>query len=138
MIVVDASLFVAWILNEPDHGPAEQIWDLLASDTLFVPCRWPDEVASSLLKAVKSGRIAASELDAIQERIATFDYGFAEPTTIDSITELTRGANSASLSVYDMTYLVAARDHGVPLATVDQAMRRAAAAMNIRLLPAAT
>jgi predicted nucleic acid-binding protein len=138
LIVVDASLFVAWVLNEPGHGPADQILDLLASDTLFVPSRWPDDVASALFKAVKNGKITMPELDAIEERIVTFSYAMAEPTAVHSMAALARLASEAGLSVYDMTYLIVASDHGLPLATVDHAMRRAAVALNVSLLPAAT
>jgi predicted nucleic acid-binding protein len=136
LIVVDASLFVAWLLNEPSHGPNDELWDILVADTLFVPSRWPDEVASALLKAVKNKRIEVSELEAIGEQIVSFDYGFAEPTPIPEISRLARDASDFGLTVYDMTYLMVARDHNLPLATVDRAMRRAAAQLNIALLPA--
>jgi predicted nucleic acid-binding protein len=136
LIVVDASLFVAWLLNEPSHGPSDALFDILTDDTLLVPSRWPDEVASALLKALKSNRIDESELDAIGERISTIDFGFAEPTPIHDIGSLARDASALALTVYDTTYLRVARDHGLSLATVDRAMRRAAAELNIPLIPA--
>ena len=135
MIVVDASLFVAWLLNEPSHGPADKLWDVLAADTLFVPSRWPDEVASALLRAVKANRIELSEVDAIDQRIASFDYRFAEPMPVEDINGLVRDAMQFNLTVYDATYLRLARDRGLPLATLDRAMRAAAERLNIPLLP---
>ena len=70
------------------------------------------------------------------KHVGIFDHGFAEPTPIQDIGRLAREASDLGLSVHDMTYLFIARDHNLPLATVDNAMRTAAAKLNIPLLPA--
>ena len=48
MIVVDASLFAAWLLNQPSHGPDDAVWDTLTAEAVFVPADWPDEIANAL------------------------------------------------------------------------------------------
>ena len=135
MIVVDASLFVAWLLNEPSHGPEDAVWDSLSADTLLVPSHWSNEIANALRKAVRTGRIKADEITPIAERVSTFDIGFAEPTPVQEIGSLAKEALVCGLSAYDMTYVRLAREFQLPLATIDQEMRNAAQRMQVNLLP---
>ena len=135
MIVVDASLFAAWLLNEPSHGPADAVWDILVADTVFVPAHWPNEIANALRRAVRTKRIDANEFQAIIERISPFEIVLAGPTPVEEIGNLTEEALDHDLSAYDMTYIRLARQHQLSLATLDNAMRRAAATLNIPLLP---
>jgi predicted nucleic acid-binding protein len=136
LIVVDASLFTAWLLNEPRHGPEDAVWDLLSASTMFVPAHWPNEIANALRKAVRTKRLLMDEIPLIAECVSTFDIRFAGPTSIDQIGVLTQEALDHALSAYDMIYLRLAREHQLPLATIDQAMRRAAQSLQIPLLPA--
>jgi predicted nucleic acid-binding protein len=138
LIVVDASLFIAWLLNEPRHAEQDAVWDLLVADTAFVPDQWPNEIANALRRAVRTKRIQPAEIALIVERISPFDIEFAGPTPLDEIGRLANEALDHGLSAYDMTYVRLARDRQLPLATLDRAMRRAAIALNIPLLPPAT
>jgi predicted nucleic acid-binding protein len=136
LIVVDASLFSAWLLNEPSPEPADAVWDVLASETIFVPSHWPNEVANALRRAVRTKRLRRDEISPIAERIGMFDVGLAEPTPVPEIGSLVTEALEHDLSAYDMTYVRLAHAHHIPLATIDQGMRRAATKLGIRLLPA--
>jgi predicted nucleic acid-binding protein len=136
LIVVDASLFAAWLLNEPDHGPDHAVWDTLSAETILVPDHWPNEIANVLRRAVRTKRLHADEISPIAERVSLFEIGFAGPTPLDEIGQLVVEALEFGLSTYDMTYVRLARDHQYPLATIDGAMRDAARRLNIVLLPA--
>jgi predicted nucleic acid-binding protein len=135
LIVVDASLFAAWLLNEPDYGPADAIWDTLAAEGIFVPDHWPNEIANALCRAVRTKRLRADDVVSIAKRVSTFEIAFAEPTPLDQIGSLAMDALEFGLSTYDMTYVRVARDHQCPLATIDAAMRNAAQRLRIQLLP---
>lgn len=135
MIVVDASLFVAWLLDEQDYGPTHSVWERLLTESIFVPDHWPNEIANSLRRAVRTKRLRADEVLPIAERILVFDIGFAEPTPLDQIGSLAKDALDLDLSTYDMTYVRVARDYQYPLATIDEGMRKAARRLRIRLLP---
>lgn len=136
MIVVDASLFTAWLLNESRHGPEDAVWDILSAETVFVPDHWPNEIANALRRAVRTMRLDIDELPLIAERIKTFDIDFSGPVRVDEIGALAKEALDHGLSANDMIYIRIARQHRLPLATIDQAMRRAAQRMNLTLLPA--
>jgi predicted nucleic acid-binding protein len=136
LIVVDASMFVAWLLNEPAQRPEDAVWDLVASDTILVPSHWPNEVANALRRAVRMRRLRVKELQPIAAGIGALDISLAEPTAVHEISALATAALEHDVSAYDMAYLQLAREHRVPLATLDRGMRRAAGALNVRLLPA--
>ena len=55
---------------------------------------------------------------------------------LDEIGPLAQFAMTHQLTTYDASYVQLAFHSGAPLATLDRAMRRAASALNIPLLPA--
>ena len=135
MIVVDASLFAAWLLEEPDHGPADAVWDIVSADTMFVPVHWPIEVANALRRAVRTRRLSADQIAPIADQVSRFTIDFAGATSPEQIGSLALEALEHGLSTYDMIYVRIARDHDYPLATIDRAMREAALRLNVQLLP---
>jgi predicted nucleic acid-binding protein len=135
LIVVDASLFTAWLLDEPGQDGRDAAWDIVSGDMMFVPVHWPNEVANALRRAVRTKRISADDIRPIAERVSAFKIEFAEPTQRDQIGDLAVEALEHSLSTYDMAYIRVAHDHQCALATVDGAMREAARRLRIPLLP---
>lgn len=135
MIVVDASLFVAWLLNEPAHAPASTIFDMLATETIAVPAHWPIEVASALRKAVQNNRLAHEEVAPILDRLGLLDFSVANPISNNRISHLVDFATTYRLSVYDAAYVQLALAHRVGLATLDNQMRNAAKELNVAVLP---
>jgi predicted nucleic acid-binding protein len=136
LIVVDASLFAAWLLNESGHGPTDDVWDKLTAETLLVPSHWPNEIANALRRAVRTKRLHTDEVRPVAERINVFDVSVMPPIAIEEIGGLAFEALANELSTYDMLYVRLARDRQVPLATVDRGMRAAAQRLKISLLPA--
>lgn len=136
MIVVDASLFTAWLLNESGHDATDAVWDRLTAETLLVPSHWPNEIANALRRAVRTKRLGADEVEPVAERIGVFDVNVMPPIAIEEIGGLASDALANGLSAYDMLYVRLARARQVPLATVDRAMRAAAQRLKIMVLPA--
>jgi predicted nucleic acid-binding protein len=135
LIVVDASLFAAWLLGEPDYGPTDAVWDTVSAEMMFVPAHWPNEIANALRRAVRTKRLRVEEIASIADRVSAFKIGFAEPTPRDQIGRLALEALEYGLSTYDMAYVRVARDYQYRLATIDGDMRRAARSLHIQLLP---
>ncbi len=136
MIVIDASLTAAWLLDEPSFAPASDLFDLLASESILVPAHWPTDVGNALRKAVRTGRLSNKELAPLIERLALFDIAVAAPVSVKEIGALIHLAPDHRLSVYDAAYVQMAAAQRLALVTVDRAMRAAAARLNISLLPA--
>ncbi len=136
MIVVDASLFASWLLNESSDASGDAVWNSLVAETVLVPAHWTGELAAALCGAVASKRIRAEEVEAIIERVKLFDFGYAGPIPVETLGKLVDDATQLRLSASHMSYLMLAREHKLPLATLDEDLRRAAARLNIPLLPA--
>lgn len=118
-LVVDASVVVAALI---DGGPIGSWSDgLLAADTLAAPHLMPVETANILRRAVRAGEISAdaaslAHAELLQLRVALFAY---EPLA-DRVWELRE-----TVTAYDAWYVALAESLSVPLATLDERLRRA-------------
>lgn len=135
MIVVDASLMVAWLLQEDDIRIAPDIYESLPELDIIVPPHWPVEVANALLTSVRRRRLVIEDIETILESLSIFRISFDETLTIDQMSVLTLFAASQNLTVYDASYVHLALEENVALATLDTAMRVAAQSLNIPLIP---
>jgi predicted nucleic acid-binding protein len=135
LIVVDASLFVAWLLNERDEDASDTFWRTLLTQPAAVPAHWPNEVANALRRAVRMKRLPAADVEPTARELFIFDIKLAAPPVAADIAGLAMDALSVDLSVYDLQYIRLAQTLGVPLATGDAAMRIAAERMNVTLFP---
>ena len=133
MIVVDASLFIAWLLNERDDKSAHAFWHTLMTQPVMVPAHWPNEVANALRRAVRTKRLPVKDVAPTAHELAIFDIKLAAPPIGADIAGLAMEALSADLSVYDLQYVLLAQSFGIALATGDAAMSRAAERMNVQL-----
>jgi predicted nucleic acid-binding protein len=135
LIVVDASIFVAWLLNEPRQSAEQDVWDALVSESALVPAHWPNEVANALRRAARRNRISVEEIGPTLQDLAPFDIRLSTPPSVQDIEALTKDALRLDLSVYDLQYVNLARTHRLPLATIDAAMRSAARNVDVIVLP---
>jgi predicted nucleic acid-binding protein len=135
LIVVDASIFVAWLLNEPMQSAEQKVWDALVSESALVPVHWPNEVANALRRAVRRNRISLEDIGPTLEDLAPFDIKLSTPPSVQDIEALTKDALRLDLSVYDLQYVNLAKTHRLPLATIDAAMRSAAHKVDVIVLP---
>ena len=100
---------------------------------VIVPALWPFETTNALLAAQRRSRISRSDVATALEFMQNL------PITIDAASPLhaERAWNLAlaqSLTVYDAAYLEWASRHRFPLATFDDARRRAARRCGVPLL----
>jgi predicted nucleic acid-binding protein len=135
LIVVDASIFVAWLLNEPRQLAEQDVWDALVSESALVPVHWPNEVANALRRAVRRNRISLEDIGPTLGDLAPFDIKLSTPPSVQDIEALTKDALRLDLSVYDLQYVNLAKTHRLPLATIDTAMRSAAHKVDVIVLP---
>jgi predicted nucleic acid-binding protein len=131
--VLDASVTFAWLFRDEADAGTDALLDALRTHGARVPTLWWLEVVNVLVVAERKGRLTAADAArfvALLERL---------PITIDRSTP-DRAANSVAslarahrLSAYDAAYLDLALREGLPLATRDEALRQAAAALGIAL-----
>ena len=134
-LVLDASVAIAWCVDDESNALSEDVLDLLASGgQAVVPAIWPVEVANALLVAERRKRITTAQVTAQLGRIARLPI-LVEPTPPDrAFGAVLATARHHQLAEYDAAYLELALREGIPLATLDGDLKRAARGMGIKLI----
>jgi predicted nucleic acid-binding protein len=134
LIVVDASLMTAWLLNEPVPA-ASGIYSILSDRPVIVPPHWPIEVSNALRTSLRIGRLGPTEFHDILNRLDLLRIEVEPSFHVDEIIPLAQFASNHDLTAYDAAYVQLALGRRFALATLDNAMRRAAIGLGIAVLP---
>jgi predicted nucleic acid-binding protein len=134
--VLDASVAAAWVLDDEQSDLADQVIDSLDVKTATAPHLWALEVANILTVCERRGRIDAAKRKLMAEAVK--DLGVIEqPHTQDAVFgEVMDLAAKHALSAYDASYLELAMRLGVPLATLDKPLEKAALAEGVAVIQA--
>ena len=134
-LVLDASVTLAWCFPEEKTTYAESVLDLLANGAEGVaPAIWPFEVANALLAGEKRQRVTVAQVTSILRRIADLPIS-VDPAQIDHVfQQVLPLARQTQLTEYDAAYLELALRLGLPLASLDVQLQRAAKVVGIPLL----
>ncbi len=127
-LVLDASLALQWFLvDEADRKYSLSVLSSLSEKQAVVPLLWFYEVGNGLLMAYRRKRIAQDQMDGFLTRLKNLPIQAAPQAPMD-VLDLPALAQTHSLTNYDAAYLSLALRLGLPLATTDAALRRAATA----------
>lgn len=135
MIVLDASVTIAWLLNEPG-APAAELNSALSTNRITVPSHWPIEVGNSLLTAKRRNRVDGTRLTEISHELSSLNVAVEAPMLPEQMPPLITFAEDQRLTLYDAAYVALAASHHAILATLDNVMRQAAIRLGIPVLPA--
>ena len=125
-LVLDASLALQWFLvDEADRKYSLSVLSSLSEKQAVVPVLWFYEVGNGLLMAYRRKRIAQDQIDGFLTRLKNLPIQAAAQAPMD-VLDLPALAQTHSLTNYDAAYLSLALRLGLPLATSDAALRRAA------------
>ncbi len=128
--VLDASVAVAWLLDDEEEARADAALGQLETEVGLVPQFWHLEVRNALLAAERRRRIRVHEVD---ERLRTLAGLPVRTDTEPRIGTAFALARTHRLSMYDAMYLELAQRSDAPLATLDKALARAAGAAGLVL-----
>lgn len=123
-MVLDASVAVAWSMEDEADPYPEFVLDALEEG--IVPGIWPLEVANALLVAERRGRLTRADVEQFLSFLQALPITVETDVVGRAFGEVLALAREQGLSVYDAAYLNLAMRHGLPLATQDQALRKAA------------
>ncbi|WP_203566499.1 type II toxin-antitoxin system VapC family toxin [Aestuariimicrobium ganziense] len=131
MMVVDASLAMAWCFEDERTPATDAALAEVVADGGVVPDLWGLEVANVLLTALRRKRITEARMAHLVELLESLPLEHAE--TEPTISELIDLAERHSLSAYDAVYLSVAMREGLALGTLDQSLRAAATSAGVPL-----
>ena len=129
--VLDASITACWAFEDEDHPDAGLAFDQMRAEEAVVPCLWWFEVRNILVVNERRGRISESETAAFLLNLSRLRVRLDRLPEADAVLQLAR---THRLSVYDAAYLELAQREGLPLATLDTDLRRAAAEAGVAVL----
>lgn len=129
--VLDASLAATWALVDEDHPLADLAFQRIRADQAVVPILWLFEIRNMLITAERRRRISDSETAGFLRDLSRLNVAIDNAPQEPELLALSRRHR---LSVYDAAYLELAARTGLPLATLDAALLRAAQAENLPLL----
>ncbi len=129
--VLDASITACWAFQDEDHPDAGLAFHRMRAEEAVVPCLWWFEVRNILVVNERRRRIAESDTAAFLLNLSRLRVRLDRLPEGDAVLRLAR---THRLSVYDAAYLELAQREGLPLATLDADLRRAAADEGVELL----
>ena len=132
-LVIDASVALKWVLDEPGGAEAEALLD----EALIAPGLWLIEAANALWKRAGRGEISPDE--AAERLQALLNAPVATPRAEDDLASALSLASQLAHPVYDCLYLALAIREDTQVVTADTrffavAERHAVSRGRVRLL----
>lgn len=132
--VLDASIAAAWAFVDETTEYSEAVQMRLETDIAVVPHLWFSEVANVILSAERRGRLDEARTAQFLFLLRELPVEVAQAGSRDQMSRLVHLGRTYHLTSYDATYLDLAMQEGLPLATLDNALRTAAAHSGVRLV----
>ena len=133
--VADASATLPWCFEDEATPETEALLERLrAGEPAITPAHWPTEVMNGLIVAVRRGRIDSQRVTRFARDLAALPIRIEPPHAPAAWHAVIRVAIGYRLTVYDAAYLELAERTGLPLASLDGDLRKAALAAGVVLL----
>ncbi|MEW6594772.1 MAG: type II toxin-antitoxin system VapC family toxin [Thermodesulfobacteriota bacterium] len=132
--VVDASIVMSWCFADEADAYADGVLDRLAQDEALVPSIWPLEIGNVLLVAERRKRLSEADSARFLALLAELPIVVEPEPPQRMLREILGLARELGLSTYDAAYLDLAMRLGLPIATNDAALRKAAKRVRVPLL----
>jgi len=132
--VVDCSVAMAWLFNDEATPKTAALLNRLATETALVPDWWFIEITNVLAMAERKGRITPAQSDAFVADLGKLGIERDDEAPDRAFTFLLTLCRRHRLTSYDAIYLDLAVRHNLPLATLDEDLRKSAKKLGVRLL----
>jgi len=134
--VLDNSVAMRWLLESEkasDQAYAEDVLRTLAEFNAIVPNLWHLEAANVLLGAERRGDIEFAEAERFIAQLENLPI-YVDPLTANHAFSRTLAlAGAYKLSSYDAAYLELAIREGLPLASLDKSLLKAAKKADVEI-----
>jgi predicted nucleic acid-binding protein len=134
-IVLDGSVALAWQFEDEQTEPILLLLNRVVETGAIVTPLWRYEVANGLQIAIRRRRIDARHRDRALAYLAALEISIDQESETHAWSATIQLAERHGLTVYDATYLELAERRRLTLATLDEALARAARAEGIKVVP---
>lgn len=134
ILVLDVSATLPWCFDDEGDAAGTALLSRVADSAILAPALWHTELANALLQAERRHRIISGDLTEFLDLLSSLAIETDHEGSRHALGPLLALARRHKLTVYDATYLDLALRSGLPLATRDRALRRAASACGVTLI----
>lgn len=131
--VLDGSVTLVWGFEDEDDEYAEAILDRMPELQAHVPALWHLEVANALVVGERRRRTTPADAAQFLAILGAFPITVDDETITRAWSDTIHLARAHNLSTYDAAYLELAIRRGLPLASLDDRLKAAAAAVGVPL-----
>lgn len=129
--IVDNSVIIAWLIDRQADAYTRRLSVRADRERLHAPAVWPFELVNTVSVMQRRGLIRGHQADGLISRATRIGVLVdSDPLDMAALLNLTRGMG---LSAYDAAYIELAQRRGLPLATRDERLARAARAAGVLL-----
>ncbi len=127
--ILDNSVTMRWFFGDgkpQELAYAGKVLDAMKSASAIVPVTWGLEVANVIAKAEAKGWVTEARSEAFLEMLDGVDIEADAVTFPHALSHTLQLARRYGLSAYDASYLELSLRLGLPLATLDEDLQKAA------------
>lgn len=124
--VIDNSVVMGWCFENEGNRYAEAVLESLEAGEALVPAIWPLEVGNVLLVAERKKRLSEASVVRFLALLNSLPITVEPETPERMLKEIVSLARAYNLSTYDASYRDLAMRLGLPIATQDASLARAA------------
>lgn len=127
--VLDNSVAMRWYFGDGsarELAYAREVLDAMKAEAAVVPGLWSLEVANVLARAEASGLASEARSETFVGMLHKLDISVDPATSAHALAATLQLARRHKLSAYDAAYLELALRTGLPLATLDEKLLKAA------------
>lgn len=133
-LVLDCSIAMAWCFEDEATEFTDSLLECLAEGSARVPSIWSLEVANVLAISELKGRTTQAKITQFLQLLGDLPINIDAKTGEKAFTDILTLARSNRLTSYDAAYLELAVREGLPLATLDQGLKRVAGNIGVATL----
>ena len=127
--VLDNSVTMRWFFGDgkpQELAYAGKVLDVMKKANAHVPVTWGLEMANVIARAEAKGWVTEARSGAFLEMLEGVDIEVDSATFAHALSDTLQLARRYTLSAYDASYLELALRLGIPLATLDEDLQKAA------------
>jgi predicted nucleic acid-binding protein len=132
-LVIDCSMAMAWYFKDEATPYTNSVRASLMTERAVVPVLWPLEVANVLLMAERRKCSNQTRATKWLRYLSALPIAIDDETPFRSFDHILNLARSHNLTSYDSSYLELTVRRGLPLATLDRDLKKAAQAVGVTL-----
>lgn len=132
--VADCSIAMAWLFHEEATPKTAVLLNRLATERALVPTWWFIEITNVLAMAERKRRITPAQSDAFIADLSKLGIERDDEAADRAFTNILALCRTHRLTSYDAIYLELAIRRSLPLATLDEDLRKTAKKLGVGLL----